>query len=88
MAQNNTSVTVSGYKIYIVSLTRRHSSNATPSLSATNGIVTQLAHYTYNTSSSYFDHCVFLVKPTDINSPVELTGQTFYIGSVVGIGKK
>lgn len=88
MTQNNTSVTVSGYKIYIVSLTRRHVTNDTPSLSATNGIVTQLAHYTHNTSSSAFDHCVFLVKPTDINSPVGLTGQTFYIGSVVGIGKK
>lgn len=88
MTQEMASVTVSGYKIYIVSLTRRHVTGAAPSLSATNGIVTQLAHYTYNSSSSYFDHCVFLVKPTDINSPVGLTGQTFYIGSVVGIGKK
>lgn len=88
MTQEMASVTVSGYKIYIVSLTRRHVTGAAPSLSATNGIVTQLAHYSYHTSNSAFDHCVFLVKPTDINTPVGLTGGTFYIGSVAGIGKK
>ena len=88
MAQNNASVTVSGYRTYLVTLTRRHVTGAAPTLSASNGNVTLLAHYTYNTSNSAFNQCVFLVVPIDSTSSVSLTGGTFYIGSVVGIGKK